>query len=425
MGPYDYSIDIQSPVDSALKGFQGGLAMRQGLVDEQLKEQKLTQQLAMQKDIAGLTANPNAGAHDYAAMMTKYPQLSEQFKRSWDVLNADQQKNSLSHATQVYAAVNSGQHDVAINMLRKQAEAARAAGDEKNAKINEDMASLIEAHPDTAKTTGGLMLAAVMGPEKFADTFGKLGAEQRAQDQAPADLRKANADASSAEADAQTKGVTAKYAESAAVQDLAKKGWDIKAVQADIDYKRESSRISAMNAAISREGNDLKRQELQLKVQEARQKLDDGIREKAASAESAAATIDNSLNTIERIKKNKSLNDVLGPMEGRLPAVLSDDASDAIALIDTLGSQAFLSQVGQMKGQGALSNAEGEKLQSALTNLSRKQSESQFRANLDDAARIMKKARENLARRSGVPLGKPDTPAAPGARPPLDSFFKQ
>lgn len=34
----------------------------------------------------------------------------------------------------------------------------------------------------------------------------------------------------------------------------------------------------------------------------------------------------------------------------------------------------------------------------------------------------MKKARENISKRSGVPLAKPDTPAAPGARPPLSSF---
>ena len=37
---------------------------------------------------------------------------------------------------------------------------------------------------------------------------------------------------------------------------------------------------------------------------------------------------------------------------------------------------------------------------------------------------LLKKGRENLAKSSGVPLGKPDTPAAPGARPPIDSFFK-
>ena len=130
------------------------------------------------------------------------------------------------------------------------------------------------------------------------------------------------------------------------------------------------------------------------------------------------------LNTIERIKKNPALNNVLGSVEGRLPSVFSDEGSNAIELIDTLGSQAFLSQVSAMKGLGALSNAEGEKLQSALQSLSRKQGEKQFRENLDEAARLIKKGREGISRRTGVPLPPVDTPAAPGARPDIESFFK-
>ena len=59
---------------------------------------QLQQQLQMQKDLGTLASNPNAGAQDYAAMMVKYPQMSEHFKKSWDVLSADQQQNKLSHA---------------------------------------------------------------------------------------------------------------------------------------------------------------------------------------------------------------------------------------------------------------------------------------------------------------------------------------
>ena len=188
-----------------------------------------------------------------------------------------------------------------------------------------------------------------------------------------------------------------------------------------------------MNAALGREGNDLKRQELQLKIQEARGKLDEKVRDRVAAAESGASAIDNMLNTVERIKTNKSLDSVVGSLEGKAfypntvagtlnPFGNGDERADAIALIETLGSQAFLAQIPNIKGMGALSNAEGDKLQSALQNLSRAQSEGQFRANLDEAARLLKKGRESLSRSTGVPLGKPDTPAAPGSRPPLSTF---
>ena len=267
-------------------------------------------------------------------------------------------------------------------------------------------------------------IAALAGPEKFAETIGKFGQEARAVEQAPADLRKKVADAASAESDAVIKAESAKVAPQTVLLDLQKKGWDIKTIENDIEYKKQANRIAAMNAATAREGNTLKQQELKLKIEEAQGKLAEKVREKASTAEAGATNIDNMLNTIERIKKNPSLNDVVGSIEGRLPVIFSDEAADATALIETLGSQAFLAQIPNIKGMGALSNAEGEKLQSALQNLSRKQSEKQFRENLDEASRLLKKGRENITRATGVPLPKPDTPAAPGSRPPLSSFEK-
>ena len=265
------------------------------------------------------------------------------------------------------------------------------------------------------------MLAANPKGKEAADTLASFGAERRAAAMAPVAQRRAEAEATTAE-------VAAKYAESQAVQDLALKGWNIKALEADMEFKRQSARIAAMNASIAREGNAIRKQELQMKLAEAVSARDSKLREKVATAEAGAANIDNMLNTVERIRRNPSLGDVVGSLEGRLPgAVISgfdDEEADAIALIDTLGSQAFLAQIPNIKGMGALSNAEGEKLQAALQNLSRAQSEKQFRANLDEASRLLNKGRETLSKSSGVPLGKPDTPAAPGSRPPLDSFFR-
>jgi hypothetical protein len=119
------------------------------------------------------------------------------------------------------------------------------------------------------------------------------------------------------------------------------------------------------------------------------------------------------LNTADRVLKNPSLDSVIGSIQGRLPAIASDEANDAIALIDTLGSQAFLSQIPAMKGTGSLTEREGDKLQASLTNLSRTQSEQQFRYNLNEAQRLMLKARKNLSEKTGVPIGAPDRPNAP------------
>lgn len=426
MGPLDYTsafANVGSSYEAAMRGLKDGVAIRQLETERTAAAAKAQQQAQMQADLAALSRNPTPAA--IASVMVKYPGLSEDLKRGADVAGEAQQQAQLEHGTQVYAAVLNNQPDIARRLLTERATALRNSGNEREAGAADAFATMIADHPELAKTTIGVRLAAAMGPDKFTEAFGKIGAEQRAGELQGDLVRKGAADADAAKSEAETKAVTAKYADSQALADLAKKQWDVKAIAADIDFKKESNRIAAMNAAANREGNALKREELQIKIEEARTARDDKLREKVAKAEAGANAMDNMLNTVERLLANPSLNDVVGSIEGRLPAVLSDEAADAIALIDTLGSQAFLSQVPTVQGMGSLSNAEGEKLQSALQNLKRSQSEAQFRANLREVQRLVKKGRDNVSKRYGVPLGAPDTPAAQnGAQPPIDSFFR-
>lgn len=419
MDPIDYTsgfANLPSPGSSFLQGLQGGVAITE-LQQKRAQEQAtLAQKQRMQADLATLSKNPTPTA--IASMMVKYPSLSEDLKRGADVADKAQQQAQLEHGTQVYAAVLNNQPAVAQRLLTERATALRNSGNDREAGAAEAFATMIGDHPELAKTTIGVRLAAAMGPDKFTEAFKGIGGEQRAGELQADAVRKGKADADAAQSKAAIEAVTAKHADSQALADLAKKQWDVRKIAADIEFQKESNRIAAMNAAANREGNALKREELQLKIEEARTARDDKLREKVAKAESGASAMDNMLNTVDRLLKNPSLNDVLGSVEGRLPAVLSDEASDAIALIDTLGSQAFLSQVPTVQGMGQLSNAEGEKLQSALQNLSRKQSESQFTANLREVQRLVKKGRDNVSKRYGVPLGLPDTPAAPQSATP-------
>lgn len=409
MDPINYNIQVRDPFQSALQGAQVGLqfnALRQAQQQQELQRQQAMQQ---QQDMADFVAKPGKTAEDFMNMTLKYPQLAEHFKNGWGMLNESQRQTALQDMSQVAAAIQAGDTETATSLLDRQAEAARNSGDAAGAAKAEGMSRLIKLHPESAAATIGLGLASVQKSEDFMKNYSTWA--------------KTPGEAAKTEAEAQKSKVEAKFAEQSALLDLEKRGWDVKKIQADIETQKEANRIAAMNAAISRETNQLKRAELQQKIDESRAALDEKIRTKAADAESAASSIDNSLNTIERLKRNKSLGSVVGPIAGRTPAV-TDESSDAIALIDTLGSQAFLSQVASLKGMGSLSNAEGEKLQAALTNLSRVQSEKQFRQNLDEAARLMKKGRETLMKRSGLPSTAPDTPAAPGSRPPLSAFEK-
>jgi hypothetical protein len=185
MNPINYDIEVKSPFDSSLKGFVAGNEVAGVMQKQQLQDLALSQQRQMQADLASFVQKPNPGAQDYAALMTRYPSMAEHFKKSWDVLNVDQQQNKLQQATQVYSAMNAGRADVAMDLLTRQATALRNAGNEQEAKHAETMAQFIEMDPKSAKASTSLMLASILGPEKFATTFETLGKEDRANAEAP------------------------------------------------------------------------------------------------------------------------------------------------------------------------------------------------------------------------------------------------
>lgn len=416
MDPINYAIDVQTPFQAALQGYQAGAAIRNDQQAQQQQEAARQQQQQQTKVIQDLLANKNATAEDYANATLLVPGMKDQFKQAWETRNTQQQQSDLGHISQVYGSLQSDNPDVAASLLDQRAQALRNSGNEADAKSAETMAGVVRAHPELARSMVGMKLSAIPGGDKVITSAASLGAERRADEEQPAKLKEAEAKAESA-------AVAAKFAESNAAQDLIKKGWDIKKIQADIDVAKQNVKIAAMNASIAREGNDLKRQELGLKLQDAIAARDDKLRGKVADVESARSNVDNMLNTIDRVMANPSLNDVLGSFEGRMPSATSmmdDEESDAIAMIDTLGSQAFLAQIPNIKGMGALSNEEGKKLQAALQNLDRAQSEEQFRSNLKEAQRLLIKGRKNISYRYGVPDNVPDTPAAAATTSPSE-----
>ena len=198
MQPMDYRIQVQNPFEGAIQGVQAGVNLA-GIMDKQAEQQRqLELQRQMQTDLGGLAAkvrDGTAGAQDFAATVIKYPQLSEHFKRGFDMMSADQQQARLGQATQVYAALNANKPEIAQQLLAGQEAAARNSGNEKDAQAAATLSKLISMSPETAKTSTGLMLSSVMGPDKFTATFTGLGSEQRAQEKQPYEVATAAATA--------------------------------------------------------------------------------------------------------------------------------------------------------------------------------------------------------------------------------------
>ena len=86
-----------------------------------------------------------------------------------------------------------------------------------------------------------------------------------------------------------------------------------------------------------------------------------------------------------------------GTFTSKVP-YMATDAKDYVNAVETLKSQAFLNQVGQMRGMGALSDREGKQISAALANLNIEQSKKEFDRNLNNIIKIMDAAKQRQIR---------------------------
>lgn len=396
--PIDYLGQLQAPDlgQSLLSGLQAGAAFRQVRDEREARDKAAQQEAQLRTDLQGALDNPSA--RNFAALTAKYPSMREAFKQSWDLLNDDQKNAEFGAGVQVFHALQGKDPASALRVVDENIAALEGSG--QDASDLKNIRRQIETDPQRALGYVGLTLSQT-DPERW----GKIASEQREAEMAPAKLTEAQAKAHSA-------AVKAKFAESQAAQDLAKTGWQISKLQNDIGISRQNSQIAAMNAQLGREQNDLKRQELQFKLDEKVAKRDADLRGKVSEVESGRSTIDNFLNTADQVLKTP--NDVVSSATGTISSVLptiGQDVADFEETLKTLSSQAFLSQVPAMKGLGALTEAEGRKLEASLANLSLRQSPEKLLANVQEAQRLMLKARSTLGEKYGVPDVIPDRPA--------------
>lgn len=165
----------------------------------------------------------------------------------------------------------------------------------------------------------------------------------------------------------------------------------------DIDAKREDNRIKAMEAAAQKETNELRRQELQQKIDIAKQDQLAKTADRTAAADSAQSSIDTTRATINNVLTHPGFNKAVG-IKSSFPTIPGSDAADFEAVLETLKSQQFLSGVQNLKGMGALSDAEGAKINNSISNLTLKQSPESLRKNLGIALETLDNAQKRLGK---------------------------
>lgn len=331
-----------------LAGAAGALANTWRQADLQQRQK------AFQQDYANAYASGDRGA--MRGLVTKYPEQFEAVRNGMGFVDEDQRNTVGSLAASARLASQSP--DAMGQWLQIN------AGDLVRIGVNpSDVAQMYQQNPaDFGQFVDHLGMAS-LGPDKYYDVQDKLAGNiiaMRGQDIGQQTAAQNNA--------------------------VTMRGQDIQLNlgQQRIDLDRDANRINLENARYDRqlrqETNDLKRQEIQQRIDVNNQKLQQKRNDLNAGYKDSINTLTTSMGTLNDILASPALKSITG-IRGAIPNVPGSDAADVQARLDTFKSQAFLSAVTAMKGMGALSDAEGKKLDAAVGSLQNSQSEEAFKRN--------------------------------------------
>jgi len=118
------------------------------------------------------------------------------------------------------------------------------------------------------------------------------------------------------------------------------------------------------------------------------------------------ASFDTMLGTLDRLGQHPGLQRSVG-LIGKLPTMPGSDSANFQAELDTFQSQAFVPMVAQLKGMGALSDAEGRKLTQAVGALNPNMGEKAFRESIKRITDDMNAARARVVGNKGAAVTPP------------------
>lgn len=220
MDPINYSQGFQNPMDSFTGAFKvGGATLQQQTAADAaaLARQQAEAEAKRQADIAArlkeLSTNPSYDGYMQLSLMLD----KDRGKLVQDAANSmkTEQKNAaLTENMQIFSALDNGRADIAADLLRRQAEAARAAKNDAGAKYAETLATMVESGEegvDSVKTMFGTETAVFPGGKDAMETYFKLKAEQRAQQEHPTLMAQKQAELDKAKTDAERLAIEVKY----------------------------------------------------------------------------------------------------------------------------------------------------------------------------------------------------------------------
>jgi hypothetical protein len=185
-----------------------------------------------------------------------------------------------------------------------------------------------------------------------------------------------------------------------------------KAAQLSEDRRRHDSLMASIaqgNQALRGATQGLQQQAIQARLDKDKRELQDSTNNKIIS-------LDQTLTTLNDIENHPGKADVVGTLTGGARKLIpGTDAAGFASKIDTFKAQVFLPMVQQLKGMGALSDAEGKKLSDAVGTLNTNMKLDEFNASVTRIKAELNAAREKAQQRLNGGLVS-TTPSSSGSK---------
>lgn len=342
-------------------------------------------------------------------LQVAFPEQEKAFKPLIEQMDKRQLLAEQSTGIKLTTALKNNNIDLANKILDESIEAAKNSGLDISA--FEQVKGGLSNNPTSTLGLVQWLTMHTMTPEeqeKFAKAQQTLEETQQSKELFPSKLRETAAKAGTAESEAIIKGEEAKIAPLKVKADYQKVLESIKDSQLGRELDKQRVAIAAQSNAISREGNALRRQEMQLNLLNKQQEFIDKANEKKSIVYGAYDNTRNIKDTVNRALsffKTGAAQQAHGPIRSKLPTI-DTNVANYEELLNTIGSQAFVQMIPQIKGTGNLSEAEGAKLQSAMSNISLRQGPKQAEKNLIIIKNLSEKALKNTERKYGINIQK-------------------
>ena len=389
--PYDYSLNIPSPMDAFSQAFNVGAAGQKARYAREDREAGIARKEAETAAVDGFFAKPigERTQEDYLILGRFNPQLAELAQSQWDNLSEERQQVAFRDATQIHTAlintlVGETDPEIVDQIFARRVEG--TTGDPGLHKMWIDARELARTDPEAAEAMVGTRIAQLPGGKDYFLTMASISKTAREAALQPGKVKEQKLRLVELED-------KIKWKQFEGFQALAEAGVDITEMVSDDPVMQSaleqiSTRQNQLDLA---EGanNALAAEKLTLEIQGIKDSIQEKAQTKINDVGNAMAGSVDLIEFIDEIIKyggdwrdeSKPLHESTGSYAGFLWTFQQPNVNYE-KMIETLKSKIYLDKVALMRGTGPLSDREGAKLETAVRSLDLRQDPETFYNNL-------------------------------------------